>query len=100
MRMSATGRMWSALGSQGPQAYAFAQLCPFELRRIGERGARRLDDEHFLRDGLEVRAKVHRALETEHAFHARLDAEVAKHFLIGSLGLARGEHDAHAGRGA
>src|SRR5258706_15845125 len=77
-------------GTQGPQAHAFAKLSPLELRRVGERGAGGLHDQHLPRDRLEVGAKVHRALQREDPLGARLDTEVAEHLLVRGLAFARG----------
>src|SRR5206468_6831076 len=43
---------------------------------------------------------IYRALERDDAAAARLDTHVAEHLLVRGLALARGEHYAHARRGA
>ena len=91
LRRDANAGAAAGVQAAGPAAGASS----VEHRRVGLRRAGRHDDQHLLGDRLEVGAEMHRALERQDPLLLRLDADVAKHFLVGGLHFLRREHDAH-----
>ena len=74
-------------GTEWSQAKTSAQSCPRKIRRVGERGAWRPDDDDLTSNRLKVGPEMNRALQGDDGLAGGLNAQMPEHLLIGSLAL-------------
>ena len=82
--------------AEGAETHAGAEVLVGVVRRAVDKGTGCLDDQNGLRDIGEVAPEMHGRFQAEDLHLVWLDADVAEHFLVGSLHPVLTDHDAYA----
>ena len=73
-----------------PHPHARPQPCKWQVARVHNHRAGRLDNQHGLRHRLKSRAEMHRALQRKNAAACAVDADMAKRLLVHRLEFCLG----------